>query len=857
MPSPASDRPDDVPHPVRRARSVWSGAAVPSSEGEFVGRDAELTAVRAALEDGFRGRLVTLVGPAGAGKTRLAAETARRELESRSGRVAWVSLGTIADAALVAPAIASSLGLAEGPAETLVAAIGSELVGRIVNEDAVDGVDRRVNPRTDTDARRAGDAPSDDPRGIADSGVPSDRAALLVLDALVQLLPDVAVIDAIRDAAPDLAILATSRRPLGLSGEVVIEVGPLALPDPGADPAVVADSPAARLLAARAGTSGRPLPITAANAEAIADVARRLDGLPLALEIGGAALRRLEPSQLVDRLTARPSGVPASADPTLAAALDRSVDLLAAGTALVYRRLGVIVGDVDVDLARGVVDRSVLLGLADPGIDTGSAIAELVEARLLQRSADAPGEDGSGVATGERPASSGGRLRMLETIRADAVARLDANGELETVEWAHAHEVVERIEALDARLLPTTDPADLRAIDRLAPEAGAAFDRAAARGGDDLCLRIASALAEWWRMRGHLTEGRLRIELALRRSTGRRDEARARAAYAGASLSYRQGDFERARTLLAEAIGLFEALGDASREARARNLLGLVAFDQGRMDEALASAEAGLRIRRQLGNELEVAASLNTVGGIRHYRADLAGARAALEEGLEIRERLGDESGAAVCLANLALVDRDVGDLERGAARLERAVDTRRRLGDRLREAVTLHNLGLVRLDQRRADEAWSLLHDALAMSTEHGDRVEAATALADLSIIAREQGRLAEAWRLATDALRLATRIRALGVVALGLEAVAPLAGGEDPADGARLWAAAAALRRRTGYALLLADERRVRDEIDEARARVDPSVWEQAWTEGSAMDERAAAATALDRTEATPVPA
>ncbi|HET7027403.1 MAG TPA: tetratricopeptide repeat protein, partial [Candidatus Limnocylindrales bacterium] len=715
-----------------------------------------LTAGEAGEADGGGGSgaavLVTLVGPAGAGKTRLAEAIARLELERRDGRVAWVALGAVEDPTRVPSVVAAALGIPDAPGRTPLAAL-AEVVG-----------EKRPAP---------------------------GRPTLLVLDAVLRLVPDVGLLEELRTSLRSVVILATSRRPLRATGERTVEVGPLPLPAPGATPADVAASPAVRLLVAHASRSEASVGVTDANAAALGDVARRLDGLPLALELAGAALRRVGPRQLLERLAAPadpgsgPAGpVAASVLDPLAAALDRSLDLVSPAARVLYRRLAVLVGPIEPDLARGIVERGVLLGLVSPPGEIDAAIAELVDASLLKRPDRSDG--------GDAPPS------MLETVRAHGRSRLEAEGETATAEWAHAHEVLERAEALDERLVPLVDPSALAGLDRLAPEAEVAFDRAAARGGDDVVLRIAAALGEWWRVRGRLADGRLRIELALRRTVGSRSGVRAAAMYADASLAYRQGDFGRAHELLREAIVIRAELGDRRHEARAHNLLALVLFDAGRMSDAIEEAELGLAIRRELGDDLETAASLNTVGGIRHFGGELRPAADALEEGLAIRERLGDESGVAVCLANLALVDRDLGEIERGAERLERAVATRRRLGDRLRQAATIHNLGLIRLEQGRLADARAAIEEALALSREHGDRVETADALADLALIARDEGRIADAWRQATESVRLATRIRALGVVALALDVTAALAGGEDPLDGARLWGAAAALRAR-----------------------------------------------------------
>jgi predicted ATPase len=780
----------------------WPPAAPPLTAGPFIGRDAELAAVRDELESagGDPAPLVTLLGPAGSGKTRLANEVALAELDRRDGRVAWVALGAMTDAALVPSAIADALGVPEAPGDEILAAIARELVA-------------------------------------GDPGTGATRPPLLVLDALAQLVPEVGFVDQLRRLAPGLAILVTSRRPLRLDDERTVDVAPLAVPDDGADAAAVGASPAVRLLLAHAsaqpGSRAEPPAVTPANASTFALLVRRLDGLPLALEIGGAALRRVTPRQLLDRLATPHEGQASAVLDTLGATLDRSAELVSGPAQVVFRRLAVLVGPLDLGLAQAIVDRGVMLGLEEPGIDVAAAVDELVEASLLRRLAPTP----------TTPAI------MLETVRAHARRRLEATAELMTAEWAHAHEIVERVEALESRISPTVDEEALATLDRLAPETAAALDRAAARGGEEVLLRLSGALAEWWRMRGRLTEGRLRLELALRRTPGRRDAARARALFGAASLSYRQGDFSHARGLLDEAIRLWVELGDRTREARARNTLGLVAFDEGRMPEALDHAEAGLAIRRELGDRSEIASSLNTVGGIRHFRGELEAAGDALRECLAIRQDLGDAGGAAVCLANLALVDRDLGELDRAVERLEAALATRRRLGDRLREAVTLHNLGLVRLEQGRLPEAHSAIETALGLARELGDRVEVGDALADLSHIARDEGRIGEAWRLATEAVRLASRMGARGVLALALEASAALAGGEDPVDGARLWAAAGALRARTGYALLHADRRRLLREVDSAQSRADPEVWAQAWAEGEALDEEAAAALALER--------
>jgi predicted ATPase len=783
---------DDVSTPAPR----WPAAVPEPPDAPLVGRAAELEELRRLTIDGDA-RFVTLIGIGGVGKSRLAAELAIRELAAREGRIAFVALDAVSDASLVLPAIAGALGVADEPGRPVVEAV-SEALGR---------------------------APS-----------------LLVLDTL----------EHVRAAAPDLAdlrartlgltILATSRIALGVPREKLVWVEPLPVPAEGEpDPAAVERNPAVALFVERARAVRPDFAMTPANAPIVAAICRRLDGIPLAIELAAAALRVLAPHQLLDQLADRLAepGAELAADQagperqrSMRAAMDWSIGLLPEPVQRLYRRVGVIAGSFHPSTAAAILEGGERRGLRPLGIDVHDGLRRLSAASLLRWE------------PGVREPS----YTMLSTVRADAQDRLARSGEAVAMRWAHAYEVLALVESAE-RDLPTDR--ERQALDRL--ESGhddirEALEWAMQQGDGAFALRIAGPLAEFWRTRGHHTEGRLRLAAALALAPDAPDAYR-RKALAGAGLlaSY-QGDYALAESYLQGALVMARAEADENAAAAILNWLGTNAYGGGDLATAERYVSESLELRRRTGDTLGIASALNALGGVFHFRGDLDRAREVFEESLAIKKALGNESAIAVALTNLGLVERDAGRPQPAAEAFREAIAIWERTGDRQRAAVGIHNAALLALDLGAYADAAAGLDRAHEIARELGDRTEMAYAMADRVRVDVERGDLEAAEVALGQSLPKALGQSLRIVVALGLEGAGTLAAarGEDEV-AVRLWGAAAAERASSGFANMPADKRLLDARTSVVRKRMDPAALAAAWAAGLELPPEAAAAEAL----------
>ena len=531
------------------------------------------------------------------------------------------------------------------------------------------------------------------------------------------------------------------------------------------------------------------------DAAAVAEVCRRLDGLPLAIELAAARVKLLPPGALLGvlerrlgLLTGGARDLPAR-QRTLGDAIAWSHDLLSPGEQALFRRLAVFAGGFTLAAAAAV---------AGPGgaADVLEGLAALVDGSLVRR-ADGPALD----------VAPGPRFAMLETIREYALERLDEGGEAEATRRAHARFFLALAEAAAPRLL---GPEQAAWLGRLAAEHDnlrAALAWAIARDPDQ-ALRLAGGLWRFWEVRGHLAEGRGWLERALA-AGGAAPRMRATALNGAGNLAWAQGDLARADELHAAALALRRELGDAGGVAASLSNLGLVAHVRGDLARAAALYDEALALDRERGDRAGIAGTLNNLADVARIRGQLGRAAALWAEALALRRELGDKRGVAAALDNLGLAVGAQGDLGRAAALHTEAVALQREVGDRQGLAHALNNLGGTVSARGDLARAAALYDEALALSVELGDR---------------------------------------LGV-ARGLEGLAAAAAGSRPHQTARLLGAAEALRESLGTPLP-PGERAVHDRrVAEAHARLGAAAFAAAWGAGQALslEEAVAAAQAL----------
>jgi non-specific serine/threonine protein kinase len=530
---------------------------------------------------------------------------------------------------------------------------------------------------------------------------------------------------------------------------VIGAAGPARLPA-----AEVATSAAVRLFVERAQAALPDFRLTDDNAPAVAEICRRLDGIPLALELAAARVGTLTVDLIAQRLGDRfrlLTGGSRTVLPRhrrLSALLDWSHDLLSLPERLLFRRLAVFAGGWTLEAAEAV-------GAGD-GVEPESVLDLL--AQLVDKSLVLPEAGADGV----------GRYRLLETVREYARERLEA-GEAAAVRRRHAAHYLALAERAGPELRGPTQMAWLPRLDAEHDNLRAALRWALQRDEIETGLRLSGALDYLWAFRGRFAEGRAWLEAFLARAPGGTALAasRAKANTALGHLARLQGDYAGARASYEQSLALWQAAGDRLGIAQAVHNLGEAARGQGDYVLSVAHHEEALRLHRELGHVPGIAASLNGLGVAAHNRGEVVQAEAYFEEALVYYRRWGDRQGPAIVLNNLADLARSRDQLQRAATLQEESLALRRELGDRRGVAMALKNL---------ADIAYL-----------RGDPALAATRLA--------------------EAVDLHRRVGSKDGVASCLEAFARVAVARRPARAARLLGAAEALREAIGAPLRPAD--------------------------------------------------
>lgn len=812
----ARERPTAASGPAP-ATSSRAPSALPRPLTELVGREEE---VREVVDLLGHARLVTLTGTGGVGKTRLAVQVAAELANEFPDGAGFVGLGALSDGTLVAAEVAKTIGIAEPNDHPVVESLCESL---------------------------------------------RDRELLLVLDNCEHLLDACAELaDRLLHLCAGVRILATSRQPLGLMGEADWRVPSLEVPDSPHLPAGVKDAlsyflnhDAVRLFVARARQADRRFRLDPREAAAVAEICRRLDGIPLAIELAAARARAMPVAQIAQRLDDRfrlLTGGSRTALPrqrTLRGAIDWSYDLLSEPERQLLRRLSVFAGGWTLEAAEAVCagegKGQKAKGKTGPPEDPDllpfplcllpSEILDLLTS-LVDRSLVVYDE-----------VEAGGRYRFLDSMRQYASEQLHDAGEDDALRDRHVEFFLELAEEAEAHLTGTeqsdwlerleTEHDNLRAAiaQALAREEQRRNEDGAARAAPytDAALRIAAALGRFWVVRGHLTEGRAQLARALA-SAADTAAVRAKALNVAGNLAFRQADYPAARSLLDESLAICRQLGDRSGTAYSLNSMGGVAFAQNDYESARSLYEESLAIRRGLGDRWGIAGSLNNLGTVAFSQKDYREARSLGEESLALLRELGDRSGTAHALNNLGMVAYAHEDYEAARSLHEESLAMRRALGDRLGIASSLHLLGDVAVKHRDYRSARSLYQEGLAMRHELGDRWGIAGLLEALASLTCE----AHGERDDSGGAGTAERFSGQATV--------------DPSSpwrrAARLFGAAEAFRESIGISLHADEEEDHCRDVARARGMLGEEAFAAAWAEGRAMTLERAIADALDDT-------
>ncbi len=712
----------------------WRPNNLPLATSRFIGREPQIDEVRGRIADA---RLVTLVGPGGIGKTRLSLEVAARVLGDSDDAVWFVELAPLADPELVVQSVAKVLGVREQ--------------------------DGRLTPESLTAWLR-------------------DRRVLLVLDNCEHLVEACAsLVDSLLRSCSGLRVLATSREPLGVTGEAVWPVPALTVPAGGTSvsPPALGEFEATRLFVERA-TLVRPgFAAREGNAAAIAEVCRRLDGIPLAIELAAARAKVLSVEQIADKLDDRfallagGNRTAPKRQQTLRAAIDWSHDLLSDSERGLFRRLAVFAGGFSLAAVEAVAGGDVL----DP-------LTRLVETSLVV----AESRDDGSV-----------RYRTFETVREYAAERLREAGEESDVRRRHRDWFLQLAEDAEPKL---TGPDQVAWIARLEDEhdnLAAALRWSVDHAGDwESGLRLCYALGRFWSVRAHLSEGRAWIERVLSMTPDPRHPLRTRVLLWSSQLARLQGDSSVARSRLEESRALAEALGD----------------------------------------RLGVGAALNEAFIVELHAQDVDRAETAAQGSLEAFEEVGDRRGIGLAGTALAIVASEHGDFDRAIALYESALESLREVGDSRSISTILHNLGRVVASRGQLEQGRLLVSEGLSIARDLNDLTAMAVFSHSLGRIAAMAGDFDEALRHYAEALPVYREYNAVHMVAELLESIASVAIQlREFRRAARFIGAAAAIRQVVGIGVHPED----RDEFDSDLATLQQALeageLEAAMDEGRAM--------------------
>lgn len=638
----------------------------PPALTRLVGRQRELAELRQLLT-GESVRLVTIVGPGGVGKTRLAVDIAADLAPTFAAGSAFVPLASVPDAALVAPLLAEALGAPPSHGDTMVRA-----------------------------AKALG-----------------DRRMLLVLDNL-EHLPEAAIpLARFLEACPGLTVLATSRSPLRLTGEREYPLVPLAVPGDGlpASLAELAENDAVTLFLDRASAVDPGFTLTAENAAAVAAICARLDGLPLAIELAAARVKVLPPNSLLDRLQADlgllsdgPRNQPERLR-SLRAAIAWSYDLLSSADRALFRRLAVFEDGFSLEGAETVAKASISTDDDHPDhpVDVLGGVASLIDKSLLHRVAD----DG------------GPRFAMLATIREYALERLAAAGEERAVRAAHASWTLSFAESVFDDLYGMGQAAAVASLEGEHANVRAALRWAIDNGDSALALRLVRVVWDFWYVRGHLAEGRRWIEAALALPDPEAPDLRAFALLGLGQLALYQGDVDVASKTLQEAIGAFRDLGDVQGRGDAQILLGILLEDEGEYEaaeiylteafHALVAAETAEPAARAFGGG-HTDGALYHLGVVAYGRGDLDLAERRFQEALGAARAKGNDFVASAVLGYQGLIACERGQFDDAAVTFRLALVADEKNDDRQGLARDLANLAVLADAIGRAELAVRLL---------------------------------------------------------------------------------------------------------------------------------------------------
>ena len=656
---------------------------LPEQLTTFVGREAEVAEIKHLLS---RTRLVTLSGSGGNGKTRLALQVATEMVDQFTNGVWFVDMSAVLDPALIATIVATTLRLREQPGQAMSDTLTAFL---------------------------------------------RDKRLLLILDNCEQIVGACAQLaDHLLKSCHDLHILATSREGLGIAGETTWRVP--SLPTPSNQDLKsfekIAQSPAVRLFVDRAGSVVPDFQLTQKNAQAIAKVCQRLDGIPLAIELAAARVKMISPEEIALRLNDRfrlLTGGSRTALPrhqTLRAAIDWSYHLLDGAEGVLFRRLSLFSGSFSLEAAESICEGPDL-----DSMDIMDSVSRLVDKSLLIL----------------EPSEGSARYRMLETIREYAFDRLRESGETARLQSLFIQFFVAFGQRGHQELSGPAQGEWLERLDAEVENFRAALTWPVQEAEVQVSrLSLALTLRRFWLVRGYWEEG-LKVLL---------------------------------RAISAEAVAQF-----VSERALALNSCGNLACQLGRYEEATRHYEQSLAFRRQLEDERGIAATLNNLGNVYLHQREYDKAEPLFAEALAYFRKLRDPRGAAACLNNLASVLNSKNDFLNADRSAREALEIFRTVGDELGVSASLTELGKIAISQNDVHSAQAYLEESLGLCRQLGEKIGIVGSLQSLGELMMIQNHYESARALFQESLEIATDLAAVRYMTTAKDALNSLSRAES----------------------------------------------------------------------------
>ncbi len=728
----------------------------------FIGRLRETATLKSLLRYGATPpRLMTLTGAGGSGKTRLAIQVATDLIDHYAHGVWWIELAALTDGAQLEKAVAKALGICETSHDSC-------------RQRLIDFL--------------------------------AEKQLLLVIDNCEHLLEATALFMAeLLRGAPELQILATSRIGLGLPGETIWQVPTLPLPEPEdhAVPEQLLHYECIRLFVERASAVQRNFTLTAANAAAVIEICRALDGIPLAIELAAARVKVLQVEQIAlylkgaigarFALLTQGSRTGLPRQQTLRATIDWSYALLDEAERLLFRQIAIFHGGFTLEAVAQVATGNPAQDLSQPNAAAPhpqllDLLTQLVDQSLVI----------------VEPQGEQNRYRLLETLREYALGQYESDAEKQATQARHAAYFLQLAEAAGRELNGPNQPSWIHCTEVEQPNLRAALDFLIQQNAGEEALRLVSAIYHFWDVRGYLDEGRKWLQRALAKRASATVVTQARALNAAGWLAYGQSDLAGARPFYTESLALFVAEGRSSQVAGVLQNLAVLDMEEGAYDAAHQRLVQSVQRCRSVADEYGIARGLRYLGALAWEQGRITEAHAYFQESLAIHLAHGAHVSSAAGYLKVGDTERLLGNLESAHTNYTHCLEIGQRLGHRWLVGNALNGLGHVALARHAYPQAVAYGEEALTLFREVGDKTLIGFALATLGAATTAMGKHHKAYDYFCQSLAaLQTSGYQLPIYQILGEMVSVLVTlGQQWETAARLLGAADRIRQRIGIA-------------------------------------------------------